>query len=172
MESDSHLFRPPAFQGGKIKNHYEYHRFLTTINGKQEARYRCTVTPTTEDNRKPNTKDPKVWIFTDTNYGMNETSTNTFELTLNVNTDWGFLVRTSTTSWDNGTKWGSTGAQLMFGKEFELNAGGGGNLTLADAFFGSFDGSMPDLNYGPWQSCETSAAFKDLAASADKWINL
>ena len=60
----------------------------------------------------------------------------------------------------------------MFGKEFELNAGGGGNLTLADAFFGSFDGSMPDLNYGPWQSCETSAAFKDLAASADKWINL
>ena len=152
--------------------HFKVVKYFTTINGKQEARYRCTVTPTTEDNRKPNTKDPKVWIFTDTNYGMNETSTNTFELTLNVNTDWGFLVRTSTTSWDNGTKWGSTGAQLMFGKEFELNAGGGGNLTLADAFFGSFDGSMPDLNYGPWQSCETSAAFKDLAASADKWINL
>ena len=152
--------------------HFKVVRYFVKVNGKDEARYRCTVTPTTQDNHKPNKTNPQVWIFTNDNYGMNETSTNTYELTLNVNSNWGFLVRTSTTSWDAGTKWGSTGAQLIFGKEFELNASGGGNLMLADAYFGSFDGSMPDLSYGPWQTCQNSDSFQDLAASADKWINM
>ena len=31
---------------------------------------------------------------------------------------------------------------------------------------------MPDLNYGSAAQCENSAAFKDLAAAADKWIAL
>ena len=31
---------------------------------------------------------------------------------------------------------------------------------------------MPDLNYGPYAKASESAAFKDLAASADKWINM
>ena len=40
------------------------------------------------------------------------------------------------------------------------------------SYFASFDRSMPDLNYGPWTTCETSPAFVELAASADKWIQL
>lgn len=39
-------------------------------------------------------------------------------------------------------------------------------------YFASFDKAMPDFNYGPYRECSESAAFKDLAASADKWINM
>lgn len=39
-------------------------------------------------------------------------------------------------------------------------------------YFASFDKSMPDFNYGPSRNCTESAAFQDLAASADKWINM
>jgi glycosidase len=31
---------------------------------------------------------------------------------------------------------------------------------------------MPDLNYGKYTECENSPAFQDIAATADKWINL
>lgn len=152
--------------------HFKVVKYFVTIDGKQEARYRCTVTPTTQDNQKPNKNDPEIWVFTNDNYGMNKTSDTTYELTLNVNSDWGFLVRTSTTSWNDGTKWGGTGAQIVFGKEFELQYNGGGDIPLADSYFGSFDGSMPDLSYGPWQTCQNSDSFKDLAGSADKWIKM
>ena len=37
---------------------------------------------------------------------------------------------------------------------------------------GCFSDGMPDLNYGDLSDVENNACFKDLAASADKWINL
>ena len=37
---------------------------------------------------------------------------------------------------------------------------------------GCFDGSMPDLNYGDVATCENNALFKELAASADHWIEM
>jgi len=147
-------------------------RLHFTVKKKGEKDMTVTVEPTTASAEKPNTSNPKVWIFTDNNYGMYETSANTFEITLDVSSNWGFLVRTSTSSWENGTKWGGTGAKLSFGKEFQLQYDGGGNIMLGTGYFGSFSGSMPDFNYGPWTTCETSAAFKDLAASADKWIKM
>ena len=147
-------------------------RLHFTVKKKGEKDMTVTVSPTTENAQAGNGDNPKVWIFTDKNYGMYETAANTFEITLNVSSDWGFLVRTSTTSWENGTKWGGTGAQMIFGKEFQLHYDGGGNIPLADSYFGSFDGSMPDLSYGPWQNCQDSDSFKDLAGSADKWIQM
>ena len=130
-----------------------------------------TATETTESAQSSNS-NAKIWIFAgSTNYGMYETGTNTYEITLDVNSDWGFLVRTSTSSWEAEYKWGSGGQQFTFGKEMSLY-GGGSNITPARAYFGSFSGSMPDLNYGKWNNCQESDAFKDLAASADKWINL
>ena len=147
-------------------------RLHFTVKKKGAKDMTVTVTKSTDAAQSPNKTDPKVWIFTNDNYGMYETSTNTFEITLDVNTNWGFLVRTSTTSWDNGTKWGGTGAKFEFGKEFQLAYDGGGDIVLGTGYFGSFAGSMPDLNYGPYSTCQNSAAFQDLAASADKWINL
>ena len=147
-------------------------RLHFTVKKKGDKDMTVTVTTTSEAAQSPNKNNPKVWIFTNDNYGMYETSTNTFEITLNVNTNWGFLVRTSTTSWTDGTKWGGTGAKFEIGKEFQLAYDGGGDIVLGTGYFGSFAGSMPDLNYGPYSSCQNSAAFQDLAASADKWINL
>lgn len=45
-------------------------------------------------------------------------------------------------------------------------------LSDGSYYFASFDKSMPDLNYGPFDKAAESPAFKDLAAAADKWINL
>ena len=119
----------------------------------------------------------KIWIYTDAggktdNFGLYEKGYNTYEIVLDVSTDWGFLVRTSTSSWGNGQKWGGDGSQFRLGQEYKPTPKGASDICLGLSFFGSFDVSMPDFNYGPYASCQQSDAFKDLAASADKWINM
>ena len=136
-----------------------------------------TVTETTDPVQAPNTSTPKCWLWYGSvtqHVGLYTTGTNVYEITLDIDTDWGFLVCTST-SWAEGTKWGGTGKGLTFGVPFQLNNTTAENITFGGDslyYFASFDKSMPDLNYGPYGSCANSAAFKDLAASADKWIKL
>ena len=135
-----------------------------------------TVTESTEPAQSANSS-AKIWLYIGNAgcVGLYETMTNVFEITYEANTDWGFLVRTSTTSWDGGTKWGGDGKAITFGQAYKLN-----NTTAADIIFGgstsyyfaSFAQSMPDLNYGKYTECENSPAFQDIAATADKWINL
>lgn len=138
-----------------------------------------TVTETTEAVQSPNTTDAKRWIHVGSkgSLGMYETATNIFEITLDVDTDWGFLVRTSNDdSWPSGTKYGGKAGQnvITLGKQFPLD-----NTSAADIVFGestsywaSFDASMPDLNYGKPDECEKSRAFQSTVESAVKWVNL
>ena len=138
-----------------------------------------TVTETTEAAQSPNTSDAKRWIHIGSkgSLGMYETATNIFELTLDVDTDWGFLVRTSNSdSWPSGTKYGGMAGKnvITLGQPFPLD-----NTTAADIVFGectsyyaSFDASMPDLNYGNPDECENSRAFQSTVESAKKWVNL
>ena len=138
-----------------------------------------TVTETTDPAQAPNTTDAKRWIHVGPfaeSQGMYETDTNIFEITLDVDTNWGFLVRTSNTSWDGGTKYGGKTGQstITFDQPFPLD-----NSTAADIVFGesysyfaAFDGSMPDLNYGDPDTCEDSRAFQSTAESAAKWVNM
>ena len=122
--------------------------------------------------------DAGWYIFDNNAHQMRKTSTDkVYELTLKVDNNWGVLVKDHATEWGDH-KWGAPASnpKITFGTPMTLVKGNaandiifGGSVTF---YWGSFSGSMPDLNYGPWQSCETSAAFKDLAASADKWINL
>ena len=135
-----------------------------------------TVTPSTETPQSSNGSASKWLYYGDGKLvGLYETSTNIFEITIDFDSAWGFLIRTSTTSWDNGTKWGGNGKGIDFGTAYTIN-----NTTAADIIFGgsssfyfaSFDQSMPDLNYGPYAKASESAAFKDLAAAADKWIRM
>ena len=106
--------------------------------------------------------------------GLYQTSANVFEITVDFNSSWGFLLRTSATSWDGGTKWGGNGKGLTLGTPYAVNNTNPQDITFAGGsyYFASFDRSMPDLNYGPYDKVAESPAFKDLAASADKWINL
>ena len=138
-----------------------------------------TVTETTEAAQSPNTSGAKRWIHIGSkgSLGMYETATNIFELTLDVDTDWGFLVRTSNDdSWPSGTKYGGKAGKnvITLGQPFPLD-----NTTAADIVFGestsywaSFDASMPDLNYGKPDECEKSRAFQSTVESAVKWVNL
>ena len=116
-----------------------------------------------------------LWIGSAGLVGLYPGSGDIHEITIDVNTDWGFLVRSSSTSWDNGTKWGGDGSSISFGTPFPINSTTAADITFGGSsiwYFGSFDSSMPDLNYGPYDKASESAAFKDLAASADKWINM
>ena len=138
-----------------------------------------TVTESDDAAQSPNTASAKCWLWIGSAgaVGLYETSSNIHEITVDVDTDWGFLVRTSSTSWDGGTKYGAPAGSgpLKFGVPFALDNSTAADITFggsASYYFASFDSSMPDLNYGPYASASESAAFKDLVKSAKKWIDL
>ena len=134
-----------------------------------------TVTQTTDAAQSSNAGATK-WLYYGDGVlmGLYETGSGIFEITVDFASSWGFLIRTSTTSWDGGTKWGGSGAALTLGTAYSINNSTAADITFAGGsyYFASFDKSMPDLNYGPYSTCSQSAAFKDLAASADKWIKM
>ena len=103
----------------------------------------------------------------------------TYTLSLALETDWGVLVRTSKSEWGSA-KYGAASESantLAWGKELKLKSGSDYDILMPwmnniyyQSFFGN--GYMPDLNYGPASSCETSAAFKAVCEAADKWIRM
>ena len=118
------------------------------------------------------------WFIYDNNaHRMYKTGDKTFEITLNVNNDWGVLVKDHASDWGDH-KWGAKAGDqtAVFGQPKTLVKGDAANNIIFSSdvswYFASFAASMPDLSYGPYASCENSASFKDLAASADKWIKL
>ena len=139
---------------------------------------KLTVTQTTEAAQSGNTDTSVKWFIYENNaIRMYKTGNNVYEITLNINNDWGVLVKDDATQWGDH-KWGAkAGDQVIeFGKAKTLVKGdsandltfGGNNLK----YYASFDASMPDLYYGPYATASQSAAFKDMAAAADKWIKL
>ncbi len=144
---------------------------------------KLTITETTDAVQSGNTDTSVNWYiyYTGTKaVRMYSAGSNQYEIVLKPDNNWGVLVKTHQTEWgtDDSYKWGAkTGDQsITFGQAKTLvNGKSANNIIFTDKFlsyFASFDKSMPDLNYGPWNTCETSPAFKDLAASADKWIKM
>jgi glycosidase len=90
--------------------------------------------------------------------------------------------------WSSGSKFGANGAATLTegspmdliwnGEDITFKGSGRykveiANLTVGSvSFMGAFGEYMPDLNYGDLAQVDTNPAFMDLAASADKWINL
>ncbi|WP_300726454.1 alpha-amylase family glycosyl hydrolase [uncultured Bacteroides sp.] len=103
---------------------------------------------------------------------------NIYELTVDFASNWGFLIRTSNTTWDNGTKWGapSTSTKLELDKPFTLNS-----QTAANILFDSMElwyyhshfytDWFADLNYGPIDQAGESGAYKEISAAAKGWID-
>jgi len=136
---------------------------------------KLTVTETTDAAQSDG--DSGWYIFDNNAHRMHKTSDKVFEITLRINNNWGVLVKDHASEWGDH-KWGAPASnpKVTFGTPMTLVKGDaanniifGGDVTY---YFGSFSGSMPDLNYGKWNNCQESDAFKDLAASADKWIKL
>ena len=135
----------------------------------------ATVVP---DDPTPSDDSSGKWIYygNGLTYGLTETSSGIFEGILDIDTDWGFLVRTSLSTWDGGTKYGgrSGASTLTFGVPFQLDNTTASDIVLGQTtwYFASFDKSMPDFDYGPYATASGSPVFKALALTADKWIGM
>ena len=139
---------------------------------------KITVTKTDDEAEKGNTDTSVKWfIYANDAVRMYETSSNIYELTLAVKNDWGFLVKDDETQWGDH-KWGAKlGDQyISFGTAKTLVKGdAANNITFAKPeLYHShmWTDWFADWNYGAASSSENSAAFKYLAASADKWIRM
>ena len=71
-------------------------------------------------------------------YRLYDKGNGLYEIVVDFKSPWGFLVRTSDTSWDGGTKYGGNGSYIKEGVEYTLN-----NTTAADIQFESMQ--SPDF---------------------------
>ncbi len=110
-----------------------------------------------------------------------ETGTDTYELTVDFASDWGFLIRTSTSSWAAGTKYGAPDNTTIveLGEPFTLYVSTSSfdpvniQFTAAWMYHSHFWTSwFVDFNYGAADEAEQSGAFKALAQCGDKWVNM
>ena len=105
---------------------------------------------------------------------------NSYELTLDFDSDWGFLVRTSTTSWAAGTKYGAPDNRtiIRFGEPFTLMSNRSADpanvqFSLPTMYHSHFwTAAFADLNYGKAAEAEQSGAFKAVTEAADKWVRM
>ena len=111
----------------------------------------------------------------------------TYYLVMDISGKWGVLVR-KYADWQAGSKFGASGnGTLTEGQTMDLVADGAdmwftgngrykielSNVTTETLYYmGCFSDWMPDLNYGDVSQAENNACFQDLAASADKWIDM
>ena len=111
-----------------------------------------------------------------------------YHLVMEFDGSYGILLR-KYMNWDAGSKFGaqSGNATLKEGTPLDL-VGDGADISFSGKgryridltnvstetlyYMGCFSDHMPDLNYGDVSVAENNACFKDLAASADKWIGM
>ncbi len=141
-----------------------------------------TVTEATtpdEENPDTSTDGAKYLYYGNAEcYKFYDNGDNTYSLTVDFSSSWGFLIRTSTTTWDGGTKYGasSSTARLTLGEPFTLNTS-----TAANIIFDSQDlwyyhscfqtDWFADLDYGPADQVESSATYQAMLESAKGWID-
>jgi glycosidase len=132
-----------------------------------------------------------LWIWQDGGEGKEvrfvDKGDGTYYLVMDISGKWGLLIR-KYMNWDDGSKFGASGnGTITEGKVMDL-VGNGSDMTFTGSgrykleltnvstetlyYMGCFSDWMPDLNYGDPAQVETNACFQDLAASADKWINM
>ena len=151
---------------------------------------KLTITSTTEAVTNGNASW-NLWVWQDGGEGkvvkFVDKGDGTYYLVMEISGKWGILVR-KYPNWDAGSKFGAkTATTIQAGTPVDLVADGAdmsftGNgrykieLTNVSTetlyYMGCFSDWMPDLNYGDVSTAETNACFLDLAASADKWINM
>ena len=155
--------------------------YTFTLDWSDASRPTVTVTPgetADADNPDTSTEGAKYLYYGDgickKFYDMGE---GIYRLTVDFASAWGFLIRTSATSWDNGTKYGapSSSDKVTIGEAFTLD-----NSTAADILFDTqvqwkyhsafFTDWFADLNYGPADQCASSPAYQAIASAARSWV--
>ena len=100
-----------------------------------------------------------------------------YDLTVNFASTWGFLIRTSNTTWDGGTKYGaSSSAKVKLGEPFALD-----NKTAADILFESmslwyyhshfYTDWFADLNYGKVDDVSANPTYRAMVNAAKGWVD-
>ena len=100
-----------------------------------------------------------------------------YDLTVNFASTWGFLIRTSNTTWDGGTKYGaSSSAKVKLGEPFALD-----NKTAADILFESmslwyyhshfYTDWFADLNYGKVDDVSANPTYLAMVNAAKGWVD-
>lgn len=157
-------------------------RFRFELDWSNAAAPTVTVTETTDAPDAKNTDTSaggKYLYYGDQQMARFYTEDDThYHLTLDFDSDWGFLIRTSTTSWDGGTKFGAPDSQtiLELGVPFTLtSASTAANIqfSLPTMYHSHFwTAAFADLNYGKASEADASAAFKAVTEAADKWVGM
>lgn len=105
---------------------------------------------------------------------------NIYELTVDFESTWGLLIRTSNdSSWPAGTKYGASSSsdKVTLGENFKLtNAGNPANIMFDSqriTYFHShfYTDWFADLNYGPVSQAGESPAYQAIAKAAKGWID-
>lgn len=157
-------------------------RFRFELDWSNASAPTVTVTETTDAPDAENTDTSaggKYLYYGDQQMARFYTEDDThYHLTLDFDSDWGFLIRTSTTSWEGGTKFGAPNSQtiLELGVPFTLtSASTAANIqfSLPTMYHSHFwTAAFADLNYGKASEADASAAFKAVTEAADKWVGM
>lgn len=169
-------FTPDGIEEPKQETH-RYKFTLTTSNGKPST---ITVSESSEPAQSDNT-DTSVNMFlwygeTGAAHRMYDKGNGIYELVCDFNSPWGFLVRTSNTSWDGGTKWGGDGSYLELDKAYKLNNSSASDIQFEymrslKIFAPIFGLWMPELNYGNISQMTQSGPYKEIIASVKGWLD-
>ncbi len=106
-----------------------------------------------------------------------------YTLSLRFESSWGFLIRTSTTAWTAGTKFGAaTGSSRLAWGEPMMLVASSASADPVDVLMPYMSSVMyhshfwtlwfADLDYGAVETCAGSPAFRAVCESAAKWIDL
>lgn len=169
-------FTPDGIEEPKQETH-RYRFTIATSNGKPST---ITVSESSEAAQSDNT-DTSVNMFlwygeTGAAHRMYDKGNGIYELVCDFNSPWGFLVRTSNTSWDGGTKWGGDGSYLELDKAYKLNNSSASDIQFEymrslKIFAPIFGLWMPELNYGPINQMTQSGPYKEIIASVKGWLD-
>lgn len=169
-------FTPDGIEEPKQETH-RYKFTIATSNGKPST---ITVSESSEAAQSDNT-DTSVNMFlwygeTGAAHRMYDKGNGIYELVCDFNSPWGFLVRTSNTSWDGGTKWGGDGSYLELDKAYKLNNSSASDIQFEymrslKIFAPIFGLWMPELNYGPINQMTQSGPYKEIIASVKGWLD-
>lgn len=164
----------PAISGGK----QEKLRFTLELDSSSKP-LQLTVEKT-ESIENDGSADSGVWLY----YGDGKlaqfytSGENTCTLSLEMTSDWGVLVRTSTSEWGSH-KYGAPSGHnhMVWNQPLQLSNSDSQDILLPDMSSTMYHSHFwtawfADLNYGPASGCENSAPFKAMCESADKWIRL
>lgn len=169
-------FTPDGIEEPKQETH-RYKFTIATSNGKPST---ITVSESSEAAQSDNT-DTSVNMYlwygeTGAAHRMYDKGNGIYELVCDFNSPWGFLVRTSNTSWDGGTKWGGDGSYLELDKAYKLNNSSASDIQFEymrslKIFAPIFGLWMPELNYGNISQMTQSGPYKEIIASVKGWLD-